>query len=254
MQSAISCCGGRGARSPPKRWRCARASCSKSTIDRIWRTFDRYLAREDSRVLGLVGAGAQARTHVAAIRSVRPIDTVLVWSRTTRSAKLLAEELTATGLAVHVLDSPEDVVRGCDVLCTLTPSPQPVVLGEWFRPGLHVNAVGAPPRREYRELDTLAVQRARVVVDDFATAVQESGDVMIPVDEGAISEDHFATELGAVVVGRSPGRRDAEEITLYNSVGVGVQDVALGRVVLDRARAAGLGTSIDLSGATTVIA
>jgi alanine dehydrogenase len=208
----------------------------------------RHLSREDSRVLGLVGAGAQARTHVAALRRVRPVDTVLVWSRTPRSAKLLAEELAETGLVVHVLDSPEDVVRGCDVLCTLTPSSAPVVHGEWFSPGLHVNAVGAPPRREYRELDTTAIQRARVVVDDFATTVQESGDVMIPVEEGAITPDHFATELGEVVVGRAPGRLDAQEITVYNSVGVGVQDIALGRVVLDRARAAGLGIRIDLSG------
>jgi ornithine cyclodeaminase/alanine dehydrogenase len=108
--------------------------------------------------------------------------------------------------------------------------------GEWLRPGQHVNAVGAPPRPDHRELDSLAVRRARVVVDTVETALAESGDVLIPLAEGVIGPDDIATELGQVLTGRAAGRTSPEQITVFNSVGVGLQDLAAMAVLLGSVR------------------
>ncbi|BBH69080.1 ornithine cyclodeaminase [Actinoplanes sp. OR16] len=208
----------------------------------------RHLARPESRVLGLIGAGAQAHAHALAIRAVLPVTEVVIWNRTPARALSLAAALAdSSDLSVRVEHSIEAVTSNVDVLCTLTPSRAPIISGSWFRPGLHVNAVGAPPRRDHREIDSEGVRRSRVVVDSHATALEKSGDVMIPVDEGVITPDHFARELGDVVTGRCVGRRSSDEITLYNSVGVGLQDLATARLMIDRALAEGLGTHIDLS-------
>jgi ornithine cyclodeaminase/alanine dehydrogenase len=150
-------------------------------------------------------------------------------------------------MAAEVVDTPEQVVSSSDILCTLTPSRTPVVRGAWFRPGLHVNAVGSPPRRDYREIDTEGICRSRVVVDSFRAACQSSGDVLIPLAEGAISETHFGDELGQIIIRERPARTDADEITLYNSTGIGVQDIVTARLVVASARRAGLGTEIALS-------
>ncbi|MEU8896159.1 Gfo/Idh/MocA family oxidoreductase [Nocardia sp. NPDC048505] len=200
------------------------------------------LARSESRVLGLVGAGALAHAHLAALRVVHEFDRVLVWSRSAATARAFAE---ATG--AQAADSPEQVVRAADVLCTLTPAKQPVVRGAWFAPGLHVNAVGAPPRADHREIDSEGIRRARVVVDSRLTAGHESGDVLIPLREGVIGAAHFADEIGEVLIGAKPGRSSGDQITLYNSLGVGLQDLAVARLLLDTARARGLGTEVDLT-------
>ncbi|MBF6210534.1 ornithine cyclodeaminase family protein [Nocardia puris] len=199
------------------------------------------LARPDSRVLGLVGAGALAHTHLEALRAVHDFDKVLVWSRSTVTARAFA-----TGTGVDVADSVEQVVRTADVLCTLTPAKEPVVQGKWFELGLHVNAVGAPPRPDHREIDTEGIRRAKVVVDSRLTALSESGDVLIPLREGAIAHADIDTEIGEVVAGTKPGRTGADQITLYNSLGVGLQDLAAARLLVDAARKQGIGTEIDL--------
>lgn len=200
------------------------------------------LARPDSRVLGFIGAGALAHTHLEALRPILDIDRVLVWSRTEATARKFAESTGA-----EVANSAEDVVRAADVLCTLTPAKEPVVRGAWFPPGLHVNAVGAPPRPDHREIDTEGIRRARVVVDSRLTALHESGDVLIPLGEGAIEADHFGDEIGEVVVGAKPGRSAPEQITLYNSLGIGLQDLAAARLLIDAARRRGIGTEIEMA-------
>lgn len=207
----------------------------------------RCLARPDSRVLGLIGAGTQARSHLAAIMQVRPIERVLVWSRTEASARAFRDDVAGSGPDIELADSPEKVVRGSDIVCTLTPAASPVVAGSWFGEGLHVNAVGAPPRREHREIDTEGIVRARVVVDTLDTALAESGDVSIPLDEGAITVEHFRDELGEVLTGAKPGRRNDAQITLFDSVGVGIQDLATARILVDRARAEGIGIEIPMN-------
>ncbi|MQY28071.1 ornithine cyclodeaminase family protein [Nocardia aurantia] len=201
------------------------------------------LARPDSRVLGLVGAGGLAHTHVAALRAVLPFERIVVWSRTAATAHAFAAETGA-----EPVDSAEEVVRAADVLCTLTPAREPVVRGAWFRPGLHVNAVGAPPRPDHREIDSAGMRSARVVVDSRATALTESGDVLIPLREGVFGAEHVGDELGEVLIGAKPGRSEADQITLYNSLGIGLQDLAAARLLIDAARDRGIGTEIDLIG------
>jgi ornithine cyclodeaminase/alanine dehydrogenase len=209
----------------------------------------RALSRPDSRVLGLVGAGAQARVHLAAIRLVRPIEEVRVWTRSPAQATAFAEELAEPGLRIDPVATPREAVDGVDVLATLTPALEPVVLGAWFQAGLHVNAVGAPPRADHREIDTEAVLRSVLVVDTMATAIEESGAIALPLAAGDLSMDAVRTELGDVLAGRRPGRITPEQITLFASVGLPIQDFAAARLVLDAAVAAGLGLELDLTGA-----
>jgi alanine dehydrogenase len=207
----------------------------------------RYLAREGPAVLGFIGAGALARTHLQAMRSVRPIRHVLVWSRTPSTGKAFAEHVADEGLDAQVADSPEEVVSASDILCTLTPSRSPVVLGRWFKPGLHINAVGAPPRSDHREIDTEGIQRSRVVVDSLQVARHKSGDVLIPLAEGAIPAVHFQDELGQIINGYRPGRTDENQITLYNSVGLAIQDIATAQLVVAAARKNRVGVEVALT-------
>jgi alanine dehydrogenase len=209
----------------------------------------RLLSRPGSRTLALIGAGAQATAHLEAIRHVRPIDRVLVWSRTTDTARAFADRNSEPGLSIEVVDQPRDAVAEADVLCTLTPAASPVVHGAWFPAGLHVNAVGAPPRPDHREIDTEAVLRAYLVVDTIHTAIHESGAIAIPLGTGELRSDDVTTELGAVLTGALPGRTSHDQITLFNSVGLPIQDMATARLVIDAAAAAGTGLSIDLTAA-----
>jgi alanine dehydrogenase len=206
----------------------------------------RALARPDSRILGLVGAGAQARVHLAAIRQVRPIEEVRVWTRNPARAAAFAEELAEPGLRIDPVATAREAVDGVDVLATLTPALEPVVHGAWFSPGLHVNAVGAPPRPDHREIDTEAVLRSVLVVDTVATAIEESGAIALPLAAGELTRDAVRTELGDVLAGRRHGRTAPEQITLFASVGLPIQDFAAARLVLDAAAAAGLGLDLDL--------
>ena len=200
------------------------------------------LASPDGRVLGLIGAGELARAHVEALRHVHDFDRIVVWSRTGESARSLAAAYDA-----EVMPTAEAVVAAADVVCTLTPAREAYIRGDWFRPGQHINAVGAPPRPDHREIDTAGIRRARVVVDTRATSWHDSGDVMIPLTEGAVDRAHVADELGSVLAGTTPGRSSDDEITLFNSVGVGLQDLAGVRLLIDRARAEGIGLEVELA-------
>ncbi|MFD7160640.1 ornithine cyclodeaminase family protein [Kribbella sp. NPDC059898] len=207
----------------------------------------KYLARGGARTVGFVGAGAQARAHLDALACVLDIQRVVVWSRTKARVEGFAAYAQDRGYDVVVAEGPEEVVRAVDVVCTLTPSREPIVRGEWFAPGLHVNAVGAPPRPDHREIDSDGIARSRVVVDSYDVVRRESGDVLVPLAEGRISAEHFATELGDVVAGVRPGRRTDDEITLFDSVGLGLQDMAAARLAVDAARRTGLGVELRLN-------
>lgn len=207
----------------------------------------RALSRENSHILGFIGAGKLARAHLEAIAAVRSIRQVLVWSRTNATAERFASDARARNFEVIVQQTPRDVVEGCDILCTLTPSKEPVVEGQWFREGLHVNAVGAPPRNDHREIDTLGIQRSRLVLDNREIALAESGEIAIPLHEGAISRADLSTELGEILIGDKPGRIESSDITLFNSVGMAIQDIATAGLVLSKARSARVGTEISLT-------
>lgn len=210
----------------------------------------RHLARTDSRVLGLIGAGDLAVAHVAALLAVRPFERVVFWTRRPESATRFAERIAARhpDVAVAALATPREVVESADVVCTLTPAREPIVVGAWFRPGLHLNAVGAPPRPDHREIDAAGMGRSRRFLDSRATALHESGDLVLAIAEGTVAPSDVGAELGEVIVGAAPGRTSPDDITLYNSVGIAMQDLAIGSLILARARAAGVGLEIDLAG------
>ena len=181
------------------------------------------LARPEARVLAILGAGVQARSHLAALRLVRDFREVRVWSP--RRARAFADEF-----GVRATESAEEAVRGADVVVTATTATTPVLEGRWLSPGVHINAVGAP-RPDWRELDDEVLRRARVYVDSREAALTESGDV--------IAGGNIAAELGEVVSGAKPGRESAEEITLFKSVGLAVEDVATADLLFRKVGAQG---------------
>ena len=179
----------------------------------------KLLARPDASVLGILGAGVQARSHLEALRLVRPFREIRVWSP--RNARAFAGEL-----GIHAAASAEEAVRGADVVVVATTSQTPVLFGKWLSPGVHVNAVGAP-RPTWRELDDDVLRTARLYVEQREAATRESGDV--------IAAGQVYAEIGEVVSGTKPGRQSAEEITLFKSVGVAVEDVVSADLVYRKA-------------------
>lgn len=191
----------------------------------------RHLARADATRLVVFGAGTQARTHVKAMRAVRPVDHVTVVSRSPGPAAALVDEIRSTGLDA-VVGTP-DVVTEADLVCTCTTSDDPVVAGDDLPAGVHVNAVGAH-RPTSRELDTEAVVGSRVVVEERAAALAEGGDLAIPVAEGAFDAEDIVADLAEIVAGAIVRRHD-DDRTLFKSVGLSREDL----IVVTAALAAG---------------
>ncbi|MGH3437505.1 MAG: ornithine cyclodeaminase family protein [Sciscionella sp.] len=185
----------------------------------------RALARSDARVLGLVGAGSLAQSHLRAIAAIRDLREVVVWNRTPENARRIVDEAAALGLPCVVAGDVRTLVEQSDIICTLTPSREPIVHGSWLRPGQHVNAVGSPPRPDHREIDSEVLRRAIIVVDSRDVALAESGAVVMAVEENAISADDVRLELGHVLLDDT-FERSPEHITLFNSVGLPIQDLA----------------------------
>ena len=208
------------------------------------------LARPDAAVLGLIGAGFQARYQAEAVASVRPLERVRVYSRDPRRRAAFAAELQALfrawgyGAEVRAAGSAAEAVRGADVICAATSSSTPVFDAADIAPGAHVNGVGSYTLA-MREIPTDLARRARVVVDSRDAAEAEAGDLLPLVGEGALAWAALP-EIGELLAGRQPGRRCEEEITFFKSVGVGVQDGAVGGVVAQRLSERGGGTELRL--------
>jgi len=208
----------------------------------------RVLAREDAGDLAILGTGVQASTHLEAMSATRSLSRVRVWSRDPAHARAFAErESGRCGCFIEQSRSARDAVEGADLICTVTASREPVLLGDWIASGAHINAVGASFKGA-RELDTRAVARARLFVDRMESALHEAGDFLIPREEGAIRDDHIVGEIGDVLLGTTPGRRSAEEITLFKSVGLGVEDVAAAHLIYENALRNGAGTAVEMGG------
>lgn len=209
----------------------------------------RALAREDAGDLAILGSGAQARAHLEAMLAVRNLRRVRVWSPSAAHRDAFAErETRRLGIAVEPMASAQSAVAKADIICTATSSSKPVLRGRWLAAGAHVNAVGASVRTS-RELDTEAVRRSRLFVDRRESARNEAGDFLIPKEEGAIDDDHIRAELGEVLLGVAPGRSSAEEITLFKSLGLAVEDLAAVRLIHQRALERDLGSWVELGGA-----
>ena len=206
----------------------------------------RALAREDVKQLAILGAGVQARAHLEALPHVRAFERVRIYSRTPEHAQALAAE-AETPFRVEAVESVEAAVGDADVVVTATSSREPVLELGWLAPGAHVNAVGACSPTA-RELDTTAVARSRFFVDRRESALAEAGDLLIPIQEGVIAETHVVGEIGGVLVGAVPGRRTPDEITLFKSLGIAIEDLAAGARAYANALAAGGGTIIAMGG------
>jgi ornithine cyclodeaminase len=211
------------------------------------------LARADARHLLVVGAGEEAWHHARALRCVRPFETVTVWARNReRAAQLvarLADDAVGTstdpGPSWQVADDLPAAFALADVVCTVTSAKAPIVRGEWCRPGQHLNLVGsAIPTTA--EVDDATVARGRFFVDYIDAARAAAGELLSAIRNGVVREDHVAGEIGEVLLGRVPGRRAADEITIYKSLGVTTQDLAAGHRAWREARARGLGQSLEL--------
>jgi ornithine cyclodeaminase/alanine dehydrogenase len=204
----------------------------------------RYLAREDAGTVGILGTGAQARTQLQAIARVRPVALVKAYSRTTARREAFADDMVQElGAEVVAVDSPEEAVAEVDIIVTITPTRDPVLRGAWLRPGVHINAAGSNAAGR-RELDEEAVGRAaRVVVDARDQAMVEAGDLLAPIRAGRLSWGQVE-ELGPIVAGAAPGRRSNEEITLFESQGIALEDVATMSLIYTRARDARRGEEI----------
>lgn len=206
----------------------------------------RLLAREDASSLAILGTGVQARSHIQALREVRPLQRVRVVSRDFERAKrFAAEESAHHGLPIEAAATAEEAVRGADMICTVTASRVPVLHGDWITPGAHVNAVGACTPAS-RELDTAAVARSRFFGDLRESVLKEAGDFLIPLKEGAFGEDHLLGDLGGLLLGRVEGRLSPDDITVFESLGIAVEDLAAAQHVYAAALAAGRGVRLEL--------
>ena len=203
----------------------------------------RTLAREDARVLAILGAGVQGKAHLQALVGVRGFEDVRVYSPTEAHARAVAA--AGDGLA-RVVSSAEDAVRGADVVVTATSAREPVLRRDWLEAGAHVNAVGASTP-SVRELDVDTVAACALFCDSRESLRNEAGEYLLALEQGAIpGENHVRGELGEVLAGSAPGRLHADELTVFRSLGLAVEDLAAAECAVARARRMGIGTEVEL--------
>jgi len=205
----------------------------------------RYLARPEAATLGLIGAGVQARTQVAAILKVRPIREIVIYDLILARAQTLRDEIRAQyRVRATASVEPEAAVRSQEIVVTTTPSKTPVVQRGWVSPGTHINAIGADAAGK-QELDPGILKEGKIVVDDWAQA-HHSGEINVPLAQGLVQPEEIYGCLGEVVIGKKPGRETLEEITVFDSTGLIIQDLSLGWAVYQRARECHLGEEKEL--------
>jgi len=208
----------------------------------------RALARDDAGDLAILGSGVQAVSHLDAMKAVKPLRRVRVWSRDAERARAFAaRESTRHGLRVEVAGSARAALEGADLVCTTTSAREPVLESGWLAPGVHINAVGACFKNT-RELDTATVKGSRLIVDCRESALNEAGDFLIPRAEGAFGDDHIAGELGEVLIGRVPGRRTRDERTLFKSLGIAIEDLAAAHHIWRKAEALDRPAAVEFGG------
>lgn len=216
-----------------------RTACASAMATRV-------LANPETPVLGILGAGVQARAHIRALTKVKPITKIKVYSPSGRGAPSLKQDLEAeVGVQIETVDTPEKVVREVDLLVTVTTANEPILRAEWLKPGVHINAVGSH-RPDLREIDAATLKRAKVVVDSREAIMAECGDILLAIKEGAITENHIHAEIGEILAGKKVARTSGEEITLYKSVGIAIQDLAAAQLVYQRALDQRAGVRVEM--------
>jgi ornithine cyclodeaminase len=206
----------------------------------------RLLSRADSRVLAILGAGVQARSHLRALVRVRPLDHVRIYAPTEEHARAVIEEAGDIDAELTVAPSAELAVKGADVVVVATSATRPVLRREWLSIGAHVNAVGASTPANW-EIDVETVAASALFCDSRESLRHEAGEFQLAIKEGAIpGEEHVRGELGEVLVGTKPGRQDDTELTLFRSLGLAVEDLAAAEHAVAFARSHGIGTEVQL--------
>ena len=206
----------------------------------------RLLARREAAEVAILGAGVQARAHLDAMATVLAPRRVRVWSRTPDHAeRLVAERSARFGFALEAVSSAEAAVRDAEVVCTTTSAPEPILRHDWLAAGAHVNAVGSSIPTT-RELDTETMAAASLFVDRRESTLNEAGDFLFAQREGAIGPDHIRAELGEVLLGTAAGRTSPDELTVFKSLGLAVEDLAAAEHLERRARETGTGQEVEL--------
>ncbi|MDF1538756.1 MAG: ornithine cyclodeaminase family protein [Candidatus Thorarchaeota archaeon] len=204
------------------------------------------LARNDSSVIGVIGAGTQARMQIMALQEIFSLTEIRVWDKYEEAAIKYANEMCKQfGIEVHAHSEPEKVVRGADIVVTVTPSRQPIVKADWIDNGIHINAIGADgPGKQ--ELDPLIVKRADKVVVDSIKQCVKIGEIQHAIAQGLISEGDIHAEIGEILLGKKSGRKTEEEVTMFDSTGIAAQDIAAAHIVYQQAKERKIGRSVNL--------
>ena len=185
----------------------------------------KLLSRENSSTLAIIGSGEQAKRHVEAMLIVRNIKQINIWSRNEKNAKHLVNELSGEyNLNFHVQKNVQQAVENADIICTVTASKEPIVMGNWITAGTHINAVGSSTALT-RELDSATIAKSKLFTDCYESLFNEAGDFLIPKKEGAITDEHVKAEIGEVLSGAKKGRENDEEITVFKSLGIAAEDI-----------------------------
>ena len=194
------------------------------------------LARKDSHILCVMGSGLQARRHVEAMCLVRDITEVRVWDISRESVKRFKADIEAKhGIPVHdCCDDVQKAVEGADIICTVTAAHDPILFGAHISAGTHINAVGACLKQN-RELDTEAVRKSRFFCDSRESCMNEAGDLLIPIENGELTEDHLLGEVGQIILGQIQGRISGEDITIFEAQGLAVEDLASANYIYEKA-------------------
>jgi ornithine cyclodeaminase/alanine dehydrogenase-like protein (mu-crystallin family) len=205
----------------------------------------RVLARADARVVAILGTGVQARAHVTALPEVMPIDELRIWGRSAKGAAEVADFARKRGLHSRVAATVTDACNGADVVCTVTSSRDPIIKSTDVDAGAHINAVGfgGPTARE---LPGDLMARGRIFVDSLDGAFNESGNIILAIREGQLPAKPDVTLLCEVIAGHAPGRQSREDITIFDSLGIALEDLACAQLVFERAVAGKIGTSFTL--------
>ena len=205
------------------------------------------LARKDSKVAAIFGAGAQGRTQLEAACTARKIETAFIYDLSLENAQAFAKEMKGKGSIptdIHVASTSKEAVENADIICTATTSTKPVFDDKDIKPGTHISAVGAYTP-EMQEIPAETIQRGKVIVDSYSACLEEAGDLIKPINAGLFDKTHIHAELGEIILGQKTGRESDGEITYFKSVGIAVQDAMAAQVALNNARKMNIGQEID---------
>ncbi len=204
-----------------------------------------HLAREDARTHGVFGTGVQAVTHIQAINEIRPIEKIIIWGRDFDKAMALAErEGKNTGVEIIAAKTPEEAAA-CDIVSVVTGSAEPVIKGDWIAAGAHINLVGAHSPTT-READSDLIAKSSIFTDLLESLFNESGDILLPINEGRIDRSHIKGEIGHLLMGKIDGRKNDDEITVYKSLGITAQDLFAAYHVYEKAIQSEIGIDVSL--------